>query len=196
MASKKDINEIAEILPNEEIDISIPSENRFEYITKKGIKVKLRVVDLMKIKKVRDSVKIPKRPTYDAKTYSGKVQTLFIDEVSAEQVPNGKVIWERYIEERQEALADQTDKVMRSLLFFGTEVGEMPEDNMWEEELALFEVQVQTHSDERINGKLRWVEYLLSECKQEDLIGLSNAIMKCSGVTEEEISEAEEAFRG
>lgn len=192
---KNDPNRIVEILPTEVVSLDIPSEDRFSYILGSGLKVKLRPVELIKIKNVRDSIKIPKRPVYETRTFSGKTQTLAMDEESAKQVPGGEAIWELYTEDRRQALEEQNDRIMRALFYFGTEIGEIP-DTEWEEEQGIFGVETPTHSNEKINTRLRWVQYLISECKQKDLIGLSNAIMKVSGVTEEEIQEAEDAFRG
>lgn len=191
---KEDPNELKEIIPDEIVNLDIEND-RFGYIAPNGTKVKLRPVDLVKIKRVRDSVKLPKRPMYDTRTVTGRTQSFFLDEDSIDQVPNGKQIWEVYTETRREATEEQNDRVIRALLFHGTEIGEIP-DNDWEEEQALFGVETQTHENEKFNARLRWVEYLYATLGQRGLIGISNAIMRASGVTEEEIQEAEDAFRG
>lgn len=153
-----------------------------------GLRVKLKPVQPMLLNKVMTSVEVPKRPTYETKTISGRVQNLPMDAQAAKETPGGEVIWEYYQEETTRALTDQNNKVVTAILVMGTECT-IPEDG-WDVLQVALGLTIPTQPD------LRRAHFLLTAIiDANELNDLIAKIMKLTGVSEEAIAEAEGAFR-
>lgn len=176
------------------IEVTSKQDDRY-FTTKSGLEIELLPVDPMKMKRARDSVRLPKRPTYETRTASGKVETWPLDEVSAEQVPNGKSRWQAYLQDREDALSEQNDKVVNAIFFFGTKIkGELPTG--WEAAQLAVGIDIPSHPDPAIDKELKKAHYLATELDTSDFRRLLSAIMRRSGASEEDIEEAEGTFRG
>lgn len=187
-----------EVVGSEEI-VTVPlTEEKADtsvFVTRNGIRIKLHPVDPMTLKKAQDSVKTPKRPTYMAVTASGKKEEFPLDEVSAEQVPNGRQRWLAYMEDRIEAMGQKNDNLVRTIFYYGTELPDgMPMD--WVEEQAALGMELPSHTNPKIQEGLLRAHYLATHLNKTDLGNLIQAIMRQSGVSEEDIQEAEDSFRG
>lgn len=192
MATRKDINEVIDVVA--ETGPIVEEKPKDLFVTRRGLRIKLKSVDPMLIKKSQDSVKLPDRPTYQAETRSGKVETFPLDGVSAEQVPNGKARWLAYLETRNEAFSQRNDNMVRSFFYYGTEmIDPIPTD--WMEEQEALGIEVPTHQNPKIAEGLLRAHYLATHLNKDELGDLISAINRMMGVTEEDIQEAEAMFR-
>ena len=153
-----------------------------------GLEIEVKKVDPALIQKVMRGIKMPQRPVYEAKTFSGRMEYHPLDEDSAAQTPGGQAKWDFYQEQLAEAQTEQNDRVIRALFLYGTDCV-IPE-NGWAERHEFLGMNVPDDPD------MRRAHYLSSELPAEDLAGLTSAIMKMTGVSEEAIADAEAAFRG
>lgn len=170
----------------------MPSKNNKSknevYETSTGLKVRIQAVDPMFMQTVVNSAPLPKAPTYEVTTMSGRVEVHRMDAKSAEQLENGMSIWQAYMEERAYAQAEQNQRVMKAIFLMGTQV-DVPEDG-WEKKWRFLNVPVPTDPDERR------AFYLMSELPAVDTVGLMSAVMRLAGVDEAIVKQAEDTFRG
>lgn len=157
------------------------------FVTSTGLKVKVTRVDPMFIQAVVTANPVPRPPTYEVQTVTGRTEVHRMDAVSAKQLENGMSQWQAYLDERAAAQVAQNDRVMKAMFLVGAEC-EVP-DNGWEKKWKFLGVPVPTDPDERR------VFYLMAELPAADVTGLMSAIMRLAGVDEEIVAEAEAAFR-
>jgi hypothetical protein len=157
------------------------------YTTSDGREVQIARVDPMFIQRVINSVKMPKRPSYEIKTLSGRTETHLMDAESAKETPGGEDIWEQYSTELAQATNEQNSRLMNALFYMGTKC-DVPDDG-WESKWSFLGIDVPEKPDERR------AFYLTSELPTEDTIGLMSAILRLTGVPEESLREAQDAFR-
>lgn len=161
-------------------------ENIFK--TTKGLEIEIKSVDPALIQRVMRSTPMPPRPVYEAKTFGGRVEFHPLDEESAAQTPGGQGQWDLYQEQLTEAQTEQNDRVIRALFLYGTDC--IVPDDGWVAMHEFLGMNVPT------DPEMRRAHYLSSELSAEDLAGVTSAIMKMTGVSEEAIADAEAAFRG
>lgn len=153
-----------------------------------GLKVKLLPVQPMLVNKVMTSVEIPKRPTYETKSVSGRVQNLPMDEKAAKETPGGETLWLYYQEETERALTEQNNRVVNAILVMGTEF-EVPEDG-WDTIQELMGLDVP-----KIPA-LRRAHFLMTVITDPtELNELMSKIMRLTGVSEEVLAQAEGTFQ-
>ena len=159
-----------------------------EHDPNKGLKIKVKRVDPLTIQKVTQSVKMPERPTYKAKTITGAIEEHpIMDMETAEQVDNGINLLTHYNERLQSAQSEQNSKVTNALFFYGADF-ELPGGD-WEEEDEFFGLIVPQKL------KFKKAYYLSNHLAAEDLVNLISKIMEKTGVGEDIIRQAEETFR-
>lgn len=158
------------------------------YTTKKGLVVKLTRVDPVQMNRVIQSVKMPKRPTYETVTASGRVESHVMDEQAAKETPGGIELWKYYIEEKGIAASEQNDRLMRFLFHQGTEAT-IPEDG-WRTKWEFAGIEPPPAKDVVATRAF----YLANELESEDVIGLTSAILRLGGVDEKALADAEAAF--
>lgn len=158
------------------------------YTTKAGLEITVKAVDPVFVQRAMASVEMPKRPTYEAKTFGGRYEIHPMDAESAKQTIGGKALWDFYQERLTAAQLKQNDVTIKALFLLGTEC-ELP-NNGWESKYRFLDILVPDNPDEKR------AFYLASELPVEDISGLTSAIMKLTGVSEEAIADAEAAFRG
>lgn len=159
------------------------------YTTEKGVKLKLKAVEAMKIKMIQDSCQLPEHPTYTVTTPAGRTQTFKLDEVSAKANPQDEARYRTYLEDLEKTLQDQNLRVTRAIMFYGTELVTPLPDDGWDEMQMLNGIDVPKHPE------MKRAHYLVTELSNKDLQVLLRLIMSKSGVTEEEVSHAEGMFR-
>lgn len=155
--------------------------------TSTGMKIKISAVDPMFMQTVVNSVPLPKVPTYEVTTISGRVEVHRMDEKSAQQLDNGIAIWQAYREEKSMAQNQQNERVMKAIFLMGTEC-DIPQTN-WEKKWRFLGIQVPVDADEKR------AFYLTSELPVQDQVALMSAIMKLAGVDENLVRQAEDTFR-
>ena len=159
------------------------------YTTTDGRKIKVKKVDALFIQSVQNSVTMPEKPTYETRTGAGKVEKRRMDKLSAEQTPGGIEIWEQYQKDLAEATSLQMERSMKAILLDGTV---RPEGEFvttaWQKRMRIIGIELPEDLDEL------WVMYLSTSLSAEDLLGLSGAIMRLTGVAEEVIQQAEGTF--
>lgn len=165
----------------------VPEVKTAEFTTSTGVKVLLKPVDPIFIQSVAASIKLPKAPTYEVTTISGRTERHKMDAKAAEQLPDGTSIWEQYIDEHNEAQTEQSNRILRAILYVGTEV-ELPTHD-WEKKFRFLGMDIPDDPDERR------VFYLLSELSTHDTMALMTQVMRLTGVDEEVVQQAEAAFR-
>lgn len=154
----------------------------------KGARIEVFKVSPTLVQKVIQSVKLPKRPTYETRTFSGRVEVHPMDEVVAQQTPGYQGLWDQYVEDKAQAEADRNERLASVLLSRGTRYT-LP-DTGWVDEHEAMGLEVPTEPN------MRRAHYLAVELDPEDLNDLVKEILRLTGITEERIKEAEDSFRG
>lgn len=152
----------------------------------KGERIEVFKVSPSLVQKVIQSVKTVKRPTYETRTFSGRVEVHPMDEVVAQQTPGYQGVWDQYLEDKAEMEAERNERLATVLLSRGTKYA-LPTG--WEEEHEALGITVPTEP----NAKR--AHYLAVELDPEDLNDLVKEILRLTGITEEKIKEAEASFR-
>lgn len=151
-----------------------------------GQRIKPLRVNPSLVQRVISSVKLPPRPVYETKTFSGRVETHPMDEVSAAQTPGGDGIWQQYLEDKKEANLKRNERLAAVLFSRGTEYT-LP-NNQWESEHEALGIEVPTEPG------LKRAHFLATELEPEDINDLITEILRLTGVTEDKIKEAEATF--
>lgn len=157
------------------------------YICEDELEVTVKQIPPMLLQKVMNSVKMPDRPTYETKTFTGRTEIWPLDEVSAEQEPHGESRWEYYNDIKTERQNDQNERVTMAAFLFGTEC-EIPE-NGWDKKQAFLSIEVPTNPDERR------AHYLATELSAKDVAGLMTKVMGTLQLPEGVVDEAEGSFQ-
>lgn len=144
----------------------------------------------MLLQKVMNSVEMPKRPTYEAKTLSGRVEVWPMDNESATQLDHGESRWSYYQEELSKAQNVLNERVMNVAFLYGTEV-KIPE-NGWAEMQVMIGMEVPPIEQ----MERRKAHYLATELSAEDVSGLMLALWRVIGTPEDVIAEAQGSFSG
>lgn len=153
-----------------------------------GTKIKLLPVQPMLLNKVMTSVTIPKRPTYETRSISGKVQVHPMDEKAAKETPGGETMWVYYQEESESALSEQNSRVVNAIMVMGTEC-DIPQTG-WQDKQRALGIEIPTDPD------LLRAHYLLTHISDPaELNEIISKIMRLTGVSEEVISQAEGSFQ-
>lgn len=152
-----------------------------------GEKIEVFKVSPTLVQKVIMSVKVPRRPTYETRTFSGRVEVHPMDEVVAQQTPGYQGVWDQYVEDKAEAEAERNERLATVLLSRGTKY-KLPEG--WEAEHEALGVVIP------VEPNARRAHYLSVELDPPDLNDLVKIILALTGITEDKIKEAEANFRG
>ena len=163
------------------------------FTTSFGVRIRLKPVDAIFIQTVIRSVKDPEKPTYTQYIGFNKrpTEVEIKDKETAEQVEGGIELWTRYVEEREEASSDRTDRSLRAIFMSGTEV---PDDDDWVTEKWLNKIDF-IGIDLPEEREHAWVIYLLTNHEGEEILALSQKIMRLTGVPEDIIASAEDTFQ-
>jgi len=158
------------------------------YTTEDGLVVKVSPIPPMLLQKVMSSVKMPERPTYEAKVgFSGRVEIWPMDEESAKETEHGETRWEYYDEVKTQQQAIQNDRITAAAFLFGTEC-EIPE-NGWDKRQEYLGLEIPTDPDQRR------AHYLATELSAKDVAGLMQAVLGTLQIPEEAIEDAENSFQ-
>lgn len=160
------------------------------YTTGDGRKIELRRIDPVFLQSVISSVKMPKKPTYEARTASGRVETHPLDAEAAKDNEEDQKKWDYYQEELARATTLQTEVSLRALFLEGTvrpKKDFVPAD--WQRRMRIIGIDLPKDDDEL------WVTYLTFSLDADDIVAMSTIIMRMTGVSEEIIQEAEGSFR-
>lgn len=162
-----------------------------EYTVQKGeyagLVITTKPVNPSIIQRVLGSVVTPKRPVYEATLAGGRKQYFPMDEVAAEQTPGGKEQWELYREQMRDAQSEQNNKVVNAIFLLGTDCT-LPVGG-WEELDRMLGLDIPEQPD------AKRAHFLMTHLEPSDIIGLTTAVMRETGVDESVIQEAEDSFR-
>lgn len=153
----------------------------------RGERIEVFKVSPSLVQKVIASVKPVKRPTYETKTFSGRVEVHPMDELVAQQTPGYQGMWDQYLEDKAEMEAERNERLATVLLSRGTRYA-LPTG--WEEEHEALGLVIPSEPN------ARRAHYLAVELDPDDLNDLVREILRLTGITEEKIKEAEASFRG
>lgn len=190
--------DLIDAVPTEvEVTLTVEKDGKTYYVThneydldngRGKLWIELKPINPMLLRMAMSAVKIPKRPTYEAKTAGGRVEHHPLDEVSALDNPSDNARWQMYIEEREEAMGERTNASMRATFYYGTVM--TPPNNGWDDEQEMLGIEVPSKPE------LRKAHYLMSTLTVADMNGLMRAITRNMGISEEGIEAAEDSFRG
>ncbi len=152
-----------------------------------GERIEVFKVSPTMVQKVISAVKTVKRPTYETRTFSGRVEIHPMDKLVAEQTPGYQGVWEQYLEDKAEVDAERNERLATLLLSRGTRYN-VPTDG-WEEEHEALGLVVPTEPN------VKRAHYLAVELDPDDLNDLVKEVLRLTGITEEKIKEAEASFR-
>ena len=159
------------------------------FVTKSGVEIKLKDLDLLFVQQVTNSVHIPAVPTYTIKTASGRQETYPLDKVVVEQSPEFKPIWEKYLTDLANAQAEQARRSTRAIYLEGTEAPDDWYDAAWEKRMKIIGIALPEDREER------WIQYLETALSTEESMRLIQSIIRRTSLPEEVIQQAEDAFR-
>jgi len=179
-------DETKELPPTKKIEAPV-EEEKDVYVCEDGLRVKVKQIPPMLLQKVLNSVEMPERPTYEARTISGRTEIWPLDEESAKQVERGESRWEYYEEVRTQRQNEQNERVTMAAFLFGTEC-EIPE-NGWDRKQEFLGLTVPTDPDERK------AHYLATELPAQDIANLMNRIMGTLQLPEGVIEDAQNSFQ-
>lgn len=174
-------------MPSKPVKSAAKTANKSEFETSTGLKIQISAVDPMFMQTVVNSVPLPKAPTYEVTTMSGRVEVHRMDAIAAKQLENGESIWQAYLEERTYAQNEQNQRVMKAIFLMGTQC-EIPEGN-WEKKWRFLNIPIPTDEEEKR------AFYLTAELPAADQVALMSAIMRLAGVDENIVKQAEDTFR-
>lgn len=169
-------------------------EQKDIYTTQEGLIITIVPAKPNLIQKATRSVKVPRRPTYEVKTFGGKIEHYPMDAEAAMETEGGLARWQDYVEQRDDAMAEQNERSVMAIFLSGTRIDDEDTRNAiisdeWEMTYEFLGIDVPEKFE------LRKAFYLANELDADDLTGLINAIMRTMGVDEATINEAEESFR-
>lgn len=153
-----------------------------------GIKFKLQAVDLAYIQTVMETIEIPEPPTYTTDIAGGRTQTHIMDEQAALETEGGVETWKNYTENRDRALLEQAERMMRAAFLDGTIPPKQWYDESWERRMRITRVPIPS------DGEESWVLYLVMSMEIEEKTSLVNRILSLSGVPEDMIQASEGSF--
>lgn len=165
------------------------AENLDELVLEDGLVIKLRNIDPIFVQTVINSVEFPKKPTYEVKLASGRIEHYPMDALVAEQSPELEPIWTLYKLEQARAETEQMKRMTRALILDGTIIPDQWDDPRWERRMKIVGIELPDDPEER------WVMYVESKMKTEETVALTNKIMRRTGVPEEYLTATEDTFR-
>ena len=171
--------------------MAVAKKKKEVFTTGDGRKINLKRIDPVFLQAVISSVRMPDKPTYEAKVgTAGRVEVHPMDEESAKQTEGGEELWKAYNEELTSQSSKQTERSLRALFLDGTVEpdGEFI-DQEWQRKMRIIDMDLPVDTDEL------WVMYLMMTLQADDIVRISTAIMRLTGVDEELIQQAEDSFR-
>ena len=186
-------------VPNESVGAGSNGNRVREIELSTGKKVRIIGVSHLYFMEVKNSVKFPEPPTYEAQTAGTAVESHVIDQTVVDDPTNTPEEKEEYAAKLakyemdfQAAQALQTERINNFLLVKGVEV-DIPESEMidWIQERELLGLEVSDKPQER---KLQYIGSRVVG-GLGDYAALINAVMESTGVSEDKLVEAKKLFR-
>jgi len=142
------------------------------FLTEDGVQVRiLKNPKLpMLVSRAMSSVDVPKRPTYEVKTFSGRVEVFPLDEKSAEQTEGGTERWNLYQQELKDAETERNLRVLRAIFGLGIDL-DLPEDDEWIMDLEIAGIPLPSSEREM---KL---EYMMTQLSVTDMNNIIKKVM-------------------
>ena len=168
------------------------TSEREVFVTATGVELTLKRISPLLLGKITASVEMPSRPTYEAQTVAGEIETHEHNETTLE-TDEDRAAWQKYLIDS--ALAQQEVNTRVTLLLFRRgidyEALELPEDEHWIEEQEALGVEVPTDPLERK------IHYMETEAftSRDEIKRLTVRLMAMTDVPEEVLAAAERSFR-
>jgi len=192
-----------------------------QFVTSAGRKIKLGLVSIFRLEQLRVAAEknVPPIPSYTVEIAGGAKQTFQhaapkmptpIDEVNwmnylnerpdsriydgnetTIQTHEQRVEWLDYLDKKNAAEADATHR--QELLFYWKGISDEVPNDGWEQDQLEDDPSIVIPTDKR-ERKMHWVKTELLGSPQEQM-GLFAAIMRLSGVADEEVEAAEASFQ-
>lgn len=163
------------------------------FITSEDVKIRLKPVDPLFVQTITRSVVEPKKPTYTEYIgFNKRPQEVEMrDKETAEQIEGGLERWKEYEEARDNADSERMDRSLKAIFMSGTEV---PDNDDWvtDKWLGRMEFLGIPIPESR---EYAWVLYILTNYNAEEILAISQKIMKLTGLSEEDLAIAEETFQ-
>lgn len=178
-------------------NLELKAANMKTYTTQLGQEIEIQPVPPMLVAKVQQATNRKAeelypatRPTYEVVDAGGGVLTFEHDKDSVATDEERAALAE-YEAQMQKRTTFINEQMLKFFLMRGLKV-ELPQDNAWAEAQALFGVEVPEGGIERL------LHYIQTEiiASADDLQGLTEAIMRASGVSNEALNAARASFRG
>ena len=192
-----------------------------QFITSAGRKIKLGLVSIFRLEQLRVAAEknVPPIPSYTVEIAGGAKQTFqhappkmttpkdeqdWLDYVNEKpdalkyqqgettiMTHEDRVLWMDYLTKKSEAEAEATHR--QELLFYWKGINEEVPNNGWEQDQLEDDPSIVIPTDKR-ELKMHWVKTELLGSPQEQM-KLFAAIMRLSGVSDEEVEAAEASFQ-
>lgn len=165
------------------------AEDLDHYEMPDGRVLTLKDIDPTFLQMVLATVEYPDKPSYEVTLSGGRKEMYPMDEKVAEQTPELKPIWERYILEMTAASNKELDLMTRTLILDGTVIDPDWSDPNWERRMRIVGAKLPTDPEER------WVMFIRQKMDFQQVLQLTGKIMRRTGVPEDVIDAAESSFR-
>lgn len=167
------------------------------FTTSEGVRVKLTPVDAIFIQTVIRSVEDIERPTYTQYIGFNKRpnEVEIKDEITATQVeedfPGTLARWKEYEEDRDNASAERNNRSLKAIFMSGTECPDNDDwvTSKWMTKLDFIGIDI---PEEREHA---WVLFLLTNHDGDEILAISQKIMRLTGVPEDVLASAEDTFQ-
>ena len=167
------------------------TKNTEEYITTKGLHVRLSAMPSFLASRLRKSVPVPDKPTYEVKTVAGEVESFFHDETTL-LTEEDKKAWDAYKNDVSSSESQLTLKFLKAVLAESVEIiGEY-------ETLFLEWVQMQEYMEISLPSSRDIQVMMFKEdyvyASSDDLEYIVNKVMFLTGLSSEDIAEKQDSF--
>lgn len=164
--------------------------NSTTFVTSGGVTLTLKAVPPMLVDRVRNSVKPPEPPTYEAKTVAGDVEIHVHDETTL-TTDEEKAAWAKYQMDLAAYSSEMSDRMSRVLLHRGIEFDYDPEGE-WADDQRFLDIEIPD------DPRDRRLHYLMTEIflTTDDLTEVLLQILQMTGITEKVMADVRASFRG
>lgn len=164
----------------------------FEFETRNGIKVILRGMPPLIPQMVANSVPMPDPPTYSVPTADGGEEIWEHDE-STLSTPEDRAEWDAYLEAKNKAETDVTEKLLRAILIESVKLDVSEEQvAVWKRKQELIGLPVPA-DDEELMLHFKEVEVFPDV---ESIQFIMNKVLELTGVSREDIDLMKDSFPG
>lgn len=181
---------------NKKVSAYVRDESREQsrlYVTSSGLEVRLTGLPPLVPQRIDSSIEYPDKPTYEAETVAGDIET-YEHDVESLQTDEDKQAWEDYLVATNEAETELTEKLLYAVLLECVEIKEdyTEEFELWKKKQRFMGIDLVDDEDE---NKFYFMQTEVFH-DQDDIGEILTIVMSLTGVSMEDLAEARDSFPG